>query len=97
MESESALVEQMLSRERESTTNYAVRMFTIRTLAAYGVSSVFAVVAAALIIFAPESRTTAANLVAAAFVVLSLGIAGYSRFGIKGPGISVTGDRKNSN
>jgi hypothetical protein len=87
-----ARIEQAISRERVAI--HSARMFTIRTLSAYGVSSVFAIVGAALIIFAPESRETAANIVAAAFIVLALGIAGYSRFGVSAPGIEVSGEGK---
>lgn len=75
-------------------TNRAV---TTRTLAAYGASVVFALISGALIVFAPESRTAAANLVAGAFLVLAVGIAGFTRFKAKAPGLDIEAAGRNSN
>lgn len=68
---------------------FQVRMFTIRTLASYGVAVAFAVIGAVLILFAPATREVATNIVAGLFIVFSMGIAGYTRFGLKAPGIAI--------
>jgi hypothetical protein len=73
--------------------NYHNKMAMIRVVAPYGASVAFAMIAALLIIFAPDSRTTAANTVAGVFVVLALGIAGFTRFSAKLPGLEFKGDR----
>ena len=43
--------------------------------------------------FAPESCGVAVNIVAGAFITLSMGIAGYTRFGVKAPGIDLSASR----
>jgi hypothetical protein len=73
--------------------NYYHKMATLRAIASYGASAVFACVAAALIVFAPENRTVGANVVAGAFVILAAGIAGFTRFRAKAPGLDVSGDQ----
>lgn len=70
------------------------RAVTTRTIAAYAASVAFAFISAALIVYAPESRSTAANLVAGAFLVLAVGIAGFTRFKAKAPAIEIEA-RKN--
>ncbi|MEM5406352.1 hypothetical protein, partial [Paraburkholderia unamae] len=50
---------------------------------------IFAIIAAIIVVFAPASRTTAANIFSAAFMVMASGIAGYTRFAAKAPGIEV--------
>jgi hypothetical protein len=67
-------------------------MVTIRTIAAYGVSVVFVIVGAVLIAFAPDDRTTAANITAGALLVLAAGIAGFTRLNAKVPGLSIQAD-----
>src|SRR5262249_12614250 len=72
---------------QERIVNYHNKMLMVRVVAPYGTSVAFAIIAALLIIFAPESRTVAANTVASIFVVLALGIAGFTRFSAKLPGV----------
>jgi hypothetical protein len=69
---------------------------TVRTIAAYATSVTFAVISAWLIIYAPEQRETAANLVASAFLVLAVGIAGFTRFRAKAPAIEIEAGDRNS-
>lgn len=73
---------------------YHQRMATIRAVAAYGTAIVFAIIAAVIVVFAPESRSTAANIFATAFLVMSAGIAGYTRFSAKVPGMEIKADNK---
>jgi hypothetical protein len=73
------------------------RAITTRTVAAYATSVAFAAISAALIVLAPESRTMAANLIAAAFLVLAVGIAGFTRFKAKAPAMEIEADGRNSN
>jgi len=75
---------------------YHLRMAMIRTVAAYSISAIFAIIAAMIVIFAPESRGVAANLFAGAFLVLALGIAGFTRFLVKAPGLEISGTSQNS-
>jgi hypothetical protein len=76
---------------------YQSKMFTTRVLASYGVSAVFAIIGAALIIFAPASREVAANVTSTALLVLAFGIAGFTRFKAKAPGLAVEGGKPASN
>jgi hypothetical protein len=69
------------------------KMLTLRAYAPYVTSAVFAIISALLIIFAPDSRSTAANIVAAALLITSLGIAGYAQFSAKLPGMRIEGGR----
>lgn len=85
-----------METQAEILGNYN-RAVTIRTIAAYGTSVVFALISAALIVFASEHRETAANLVAGAFLVLAVGIAGFTRFKAKTPAIEIETDGSNSN
>jgi len=78
---------------QERIVNYYNRTVLIRVIAPYGASVMFALIAAALIIFAPESRTVAANIVAAGLLVLSVAIAGFTRFFAKLPGMELKADR----
>src|SRR5579863_7421871 len=53
--------------------NYYHRMATYRVIGSYAVSSVFAIIGGILILFAPDSRVWAANIVAGTFVILAAG------------------------
>jgi hypothetical protein len=54
-------------------------------------------VSAALILFAPEHRTVAANIAAGAFLVLAAGLAGFTRFKASAPGLKIDADTRRSN
>jgi hypothetical protein len=69
------------------------RMAMIGVTAAYTAAVAFAAVAAALIIFASESRALAANIVAATLLILAAGIAGYTRVSAKLPGSEILADK----
>lgn len=69
--------------------NHNNRMWMIRTIAPYAAAVAFAAIAAFLIVFAPESRSTAANIVAAALLLLAVGIAGFTRFSAQLPGMKI--------
>jgi hypothetical protein len=71
---------------QESIINYSNKMWMIRTVSSYGASVAFALISALLIIWAPDSRTVAADIVAAALLLLAAGLAGYTRFAAKLPG-----------
>ena len=58
------------------------------------VSAIFAIIAGALVILTPESRTVAADVVAAAFLVLAAGIAGFTRLRASAPGIKIDTDQR---
>lgn len=73
--------------------NQYSRMAAIRAAAPYAASVLFVAIAALLIVFAPESRTVAANMAAAALMILAAGIAGYTRFAAKAPGLEIGADR----
>jgi hypothetical protein len=77
----------------ERIVNYYNKMNAIRTIAPYVVSVVFAIVGALLILLAPESRSTAANFAAAALLVLAMGIAGFTRFHAKAPGLDINAEK----
>ena len=79
-----------MQAQTEIVTNH-LKMQTIRSLAAYGIAAFFAVVSAAIVVFAPETREVAANLFAGAFLVLALGIAGFTRFSARAPGVEISG------
>ena len=74
--------------------NYYHKMATLRAIAAYAVSAIFAIIAGALILFAPESRVVAANIIAGAFLVLAAGIAGFTRLKASAPGIKIDTDQR---
>jgi hypothetical protein len=78
-----------------SIVQYSLKMMTIRKLASYGASLLFLALAAVIIVFGPESRTTAANIVAGALLILALGIAGFTRFRAKGRGYDLSGSTGN--
>lgn len=78
----------------EKLVSYHNKMEMIRTVAAYGASVGFAAIGALLIAFAPESRSTAADIVAAALLVSALGLAGFTRFRAQLPGMKIEGDSK---
>lgn len=65
------------------------RAVTVRTLSAYAASFGFALVSGALVIFAPEHRTVAANIVAGAFLLMAAGLAGFTRLKANAPGLSL--------
>jgi hypothetical protein len=69
------------------------RAVTSRAIAAYAAAVAFAIVSAATILFAPQDRTVAANIIAGAFMALAMGIAGFTRFKAKAPGIEIDADR----
>jgi hypothetical protein len=79
-----------------SIVNHHNTMATIRIAAPYGAAVGFAAIAATLIVFAPESRTVAANIVAAALLVSAIGIAGFTRFSAKLPGMQIQADQRKS-
>jgi hypothetical protein len=79
---------------QESIVKYHAKMTMLRGVAPYFASVAFAVTAAVLIIYAPESRSTAANIAATALLVLAIGIAGFTRFSAKLPGMSLKADDK---
>lgn len=68
------------------------RITIVRTIAAYVASLGFATISAALIMFAPEHRGVAANIVAGAFLALAVGLAGFTRFMAKAPAIEIQAD-----
>jgi len=70
------------------------RAITMRTLASYATSIGFACISAVLIMFAPEQRTMAANIVAGAFLVMAAGLAGFARLKASAPGLSLETDGK---
>ena len=70
-------------------------MATIRAVVAYVVAAVSAIVAGLLIVFAPEGRDVAANVVAGAFAVLAAGIVGFTWLRVSFPAFRV--DAKSSN
>lgn len=72
---------------------YQSKMFTIRVVASYGVSALFAMIGSALIIFAPPSREVAANVTSSALLVLAMGMAGFTRFKAKAPGLAIEGGK----
>lgn len=74
---------------QERIINYHHRMLTIRTIAAYVTAVIFACIGAVLIVWAPEARNVAANLAAAAMLTLAAGIAGFSHFKAKAPGVDI--------
>ena len=67
------------------------KMMVIREAVPYGAAVAFALIAALLIIFAPESRNVAANIVAGALFALACSIAGYTRFSAKVAGMKFEG------
>ena len=79
--------EAMVVQERIVT--YHTKMATVRAIAAYSVSVVFVIVSALPIALAPESRSVAANTVAGALLILAAGIAGFTRFHAKAPGLDI--------
>lgn len=81
-------------KAQESIVNNHNKHSTIRALVPYAASVAFAAIGAQLIIFAPESRETAANLAAAALLVVAMGIAGFTHFKAKAPGLEVSGERR---
>ncbi|WP_145750995.1 hypothetical protein [Nitrospirillum amazonense] len=81
-----------MSAQENLVKNYNSHI-TARIVAPYAASVLFASIAASLIIFAPQSRETAANFSAAALLVVALGIAGFTRFRAKAPGIELSGER----
>lgn len=60
---------------------------TARAFASYSAAVVFALISAAVVIFAPEARSEAATLIAGAFLILAVGVAGFTRFKAKAPTI----------
>ena len=70
---------------------------TIQSVAGYAASVGFAAISAVLILFAPADRVIAADLVAAAFLALAVGLAGFTRFKAKAPGVEMSADRPRSN
>jgi hypothetical protein len=79
----------MVIQERIISDNN--KMVTIRAFAPYLASVAFATISALLIMFAPNGRELAANIVAASLLVLAAGIAGFTRFSANLPGIRVEG------
>ena len=71
--------------------SYHIKMHTVRTVASYAVSGIFAATASLLILYAPQTRKLAANIGAAALLVVSIGISGLTSFRAKLPGIDVEG------
>jgi hypothetical protein len=51
----------------------------------YALASLFVIVAAALVVFAPGGRETISSILAAALLVVAVGCAGFSTFAIKTP------------
>ena len=66
-----------------------IKASMIRTVAAYATSSLFAVTSALIVIFAPASRATAADIFAGGFLTLAVGIAGFTHFRFKASGIEL--------
>lgn len=76
-------------KHQVAIVNYHHKMEAIKNAVGYGCSALFIAVSSLLIGFAPESRTTAANLVAGALLVIAAGIAGFTRLRAKAPGIDI--------
>jgi protein-S-isoprenylcysteine O-methyltransferase Ste14 len=55
----------------------------------YALAALFVVVAAFLVVFAPDGRQTISSIVAVALVVLAVGCAGFGTFAIKTAAVSV--------
>ncbi|WP_439476948.1 hypothetical protein [Brevundimonas sp.] len=70
------------------------RTHTLRTIASYAVSAIFAVLAASMIMWAPGNRELAANIAAGALLILAAGIAGVTRFRVTAPAFSIEGDQQ---
>lgn len=81
----------------EKIVGLQIRAATTRLAVPYAASVAFAVIAALLIAFAPESRSVAAYIGAAALLLLAAGIAGFTRFFAKAPGFQIGADRGDLN
>jgi hypothetical protein len=79
---------------QERIVKYHEKMLTIRMISCYAISTVFALIGAILILFAPAHREIAANIVAAALFVSAVGIAGFTHFKAKGAGFDISGDQR---
>lgn len=79
---------------QEGMIRYVNKMWTIRTVSSYATSVAFSVIGAALIIYAPESRGLAATIVAAGLFAMALGIAGYTHFSARFPGVRIEGQQR---
>lgn len=69
--------------------NYHNKMNVVRMLVPYPSSIIFALIAAGLILWAPERRAIAAEAAAVALLLLSGGIAGFTRLYAKMPGLEM--------
>jgi hypothetical protein len=65
----------------------SVRQYTKRVALSYATSIALALVATAIIMFAPESRNLAANISAITLVVLAAGVVGFTVVEASLPGI----------
>jgi hypothetical protein len=78
---------------QEGIIKYTNKMWTIRTVSSYATSIMFSLIGMVLILFAPNSRQTAATIIAGSLFVVAVGIAGYTRFSARVPGIVMQGER----
>jgi hypothetical protein len=62
-----------------------MRSRLIIRLSLYGLASLFVIVAALLVVFAPSGRETATAIVAFALFAVAIGAAGFGTFAIKTP------------
>ena len=65
-----------------------IRARTLIKFGLYGLAALFVIVAALLIVFAPEGRETATTIVAIGLFALAAGSAGFGAFAIKTPLVS---------
>ena len=78
----------------ERIVHYHNKIMRMRVIVPYAASVSFALISALLIIYAPESRSTTANIVAGGLLVLAVGVAGFTRFFAKPPGMEIKADNQ---
>jgi hypothetical protein len=72
-------------RAGASVLNAQIQSQTKLKFGLYALASVFLIVAALLVVFAPDGRQTISSIVAVALFVVAVGCAGFGAFAIKTP------------